>query len=148
MATNPRNNSPVGTGPFIFKEWVRGSHVRLERNPNYWNAPKPYLDVAVARFIPEAPRAAALESGEAQLANKSIALSDIDRFEKLKHVVVDVTPWPYVGDHQQIYFNFDSEPFRKRDVRQAVAQSLNVEVFARTVWYGRGWCRPAPSARP
>ena len=74
------------------------------------------------------PRAAALESGEAQLANKSIALSDIDRFEKLKHVVVDVTPWPYVGDHQQIYFNFDSEPFRKRDVRQAVAQSLNVEV--------------------
>ena len=80
----------------------------------------------------------ALESGEAQLANKSIALSDIDRFEKLKHVVVDVTPWPYVGDHQQIYFNFDSEPFRKREVRQAVAQSLNVEVFARTVWYGRG----------
>ena len=54
VATNPRNNSPVGTGPFIFKEWVRGSHVRLERNPNYWNAPKPYLDVAVARFIPEA----------------------------------------------------------------------------------------------
>ena len=55
VATNPRN-SPVGTGPFIFKEWVRGSHVRLERNPNYWNAPKPYLDVAVARFIPEAAR--------------------------------------------------------------------------------------------
>ena len=80
VATNPRNNSPVGTGPFIFKEWVRGSHVRLERNPNYWNAPKPYLDVAVARFIPEAA-ARALESGEAQLANKSIALSDIDRFE-------------------------------------------------------------------
>ena len=49
------HNSPVGTGPFIF-EWVRGSHVRLERNPNYWNAPKPYLDVAVARFIPEAAR--------------------------------------------------------------------------------------------
>ena len=144
VATNPRNNSPVGTGPFIFKEWVRGSHVRLERNPNYWNAPKPYLDVAVARFIPEAARAAALESGEAQLANKSIALSDIDRFEKLKHVVVDVTPWPYVGDHQQIYFNFDSEPFRKREVRQAVAQSLNVEVFARTVWYGRGVVSASP----
>ena len=83
------------------------------------------------------PRAA-LESGEAQLANKSIALSDIDRFEKLKHVVVDVTPWPYVGDHQQIYFNFDSEPFRKREVRRAVAQSLNVEVFARTVGTGAG----------
>jgi peptide/nickel transport system substrate-binding protein len=145
VATNPRNNSPVGTGPFIFKEWVRGSHVRLERNPDYWDAPKPYLDAAVARFIPEAAaRAAALESGEAQLANKAISLSDIDRFEKLKNVAVDVTPWPYVGDHQQIYFNFDSEPFRKREVRQAVAQSLNIDVFARTVWYGRGVVSASP----
>src|SRR5262245_9194039 len=37
-------NHPVGTGPFVFKEWVKGSHIIVERNPSYWEAGKPYLD--------------------------------------------------------------------------------------------------------
>src|SRR3712207_6930540 len=39
----------VGTGPFVLKEWVRGSHAVLERNPNYWDKPKPYLDRIIIR---------------------------------------------------------------------------------------------------
>lgn len=145
LASNPLNNAPVGTGPFIFKEWVRGNYARLERNPNYWDQPKPYLDAIVVRFVPEAAaRAAALESGEVQLANKAIPLSDIERFQKLPNLNVDITAWPYVGDHQQIYFNFDSEPFKQRAVRQAVAQSLNLDAFAKTIWYGQGTLSASP----
>lgn len=145
IASNPLNNAPVGTGPFIFKEWVRGSHVKLERNPAYWDQPRPYLDGIVARFIPEAAaRAATLESGEVQLGNKVIPLADIERFKALPKLTVDITPWPYVGDHQQIYFNLDSEPFKKKAVRLAVAQALNLDAFANTIWYGHG----VPSASP
>lgn len=145
IAGNPLNNAPIGTGPFVFKEWVRGSHVRLERNPAYWDQPRPYLDSIVARFIPDAAaRAAALESGEVQLGNRVIPLSDIDRFKSLPKVTVDLTAWPYVGDHQQIYFNLDSEPFKKREVRLAVAQALNLQAFVKTIWYGYG----VPSASP
>ncbi|MDR2128223.1 MAG: ABC transporter substrate-binding protein [Burkholderiaceae bacterium] len=145
VASNELNNAPIGTGPFVFKEWVRGSHVRLERNPNYWDKPKPYLDAIVARFIPEAAsRAAALESGEIQLANKAIPLSDVERFRKLPNVLVEITPWPYVGDHQQIYFNFEFAPFKKREVRQAVAQSINIAAFAKTIWFGHGVISASP----
>ena len=145
IATNPLNNAPVGTGPFVFKEWVRGSYARLERNPNYWDQPRPYLDAIVARFIPDAAaRALALESGEVQLGNKAIPLSDIERFKGLAKLAVDTTAWPYVGDHMQIYFNFDSEPFKRKEVRKAVAQALNLEAFRKTVWYGYG----VPSASP
>ena len=144
VATNPRNNSPVGTGPFIFANGCVAAMCGWSAIRTIGTRPSPTWMSRSPDSFRRPPRAAALESGEAQLANKSIALSDIDRFEKLKHVVVDVTPWPYVGDHQQIYFNFDSEPFRKREVRQAVAQSLNVEVFARTVWYGRGVVSASP----
>ena len=38
---NPNGNAPIGTGPYKFKEWVRGSHIIYERNPDYWDAPKP-----------------------------------------------------------------------------------------------------------
>src|SRR6266850_391354 len=42
--TNPYNNAPVGTGPFMFKEWQKGSFVRLVKNPNYHVKGKPYID--------------------------------------------------------------------------------------------------------
>ena len=40
----------------------------VERNPNYWDKPKPYLDRVVVRFVTDsAARAAALESGSLDL---------------------------------------------------------------------------------
>ncbi|MHB8577478.1 MAG: ABC transporter substrate-binding protein, partial [Dehalococcoidia bacterium] len=49
---------PVGTGPFIFQEWVTGSHVTVKKNPNYWGkdvAGKalPYLDQITFTAIPD-----------------------------------------------------------------------------------------------
>jgi peptide/nickel transport system substrate-binding protein len=44
-------NNPVGTGPFVFKEWVKGSHIIVERNPSYWEPGKPYLDRIAFRDI-------------------------------------------------------------------------------------------------
>ncbi|HVR50051.1 MAG TPA: ABC transporter substrate-binding protein, partial [Pseudorhodoferax sp.] len=69
LLKNPANNAPIGTGPFRFKEWVRGSHIALERNPHYWRNGQPYLDGVVFKFIPEAAaRAVALSGGEVQVA--------------------------------------------------------------------------------
>lgn len=47
---------PVGTGPFIVKEWDEGNTLILEKNPNYWkrdlqNNPLPYLDMVYVSFI-------------------------------------------------------------------------------------------------
>jgi peptide/nickel transport system substrate-binding protein len=39
VAANPCNIAPVGTGPFRFVEWARGSHVRVVRNEAYWDPP-------------------------------------------------------------------------------------------------------------
>jgi len=55
---------PVGTGPFRFVEWVRGSHVRLERFEQYWDPELPYLDGATFRFVADAnAQVAALLAG-------------------------------------------------------------------------------------
>jgi peptide/nickel transport system substrate-binding protein len=58
---------PVGTGPYKFKEWVRGERLVLTRNPTYW-AGAPKIDTVVFRVIPEfSARLAALLSGEIDL---------------------------------------------------------------------------------
>ena len=41
---NSFGQHPVGSGPFIFREWAPGSRIVLEKNPSYWESGKPYLD--------------------------------------------------------------------------------------------------------
>ncbi|HEY3152905.1 MAG TPA: ABC transporter substrate-binding protein, partial [Candidatus Binatia bacterium] len=49
---NPRNNDqPVGSGPFKFKEWHKGSHITLVRNENYFKKGRPFLDSVIYRII-------------------------------------------------------------------------------------------------
>ena len=66
VLTNPATLSkPIGTGPFMMKEWVRGQTITLERNPHYWRKGLPYLDQIVFRMIPDtSARVLALKEGE------------------------------------------------------------------------------------
>ena len=58
-------NNPVGSGPFMLKEWVRGSRVVLAPNPHYWQSGKPSADGAVLEVVTEASaRVIKLEAGE------------------------------------------------------------------------------------
>jgi peptide/nickel transport system substrate-binding protein len=61
---------PVGTGPFVFESWERGSKMRIVKNPHYWEMGEdgealPYLDAVVFEVIPDdATRILKLKSGE------------------------------------------------------------------------------------
>ena len=60
---NDLSTHPVGTGPFMFKEWQRGAQIVFQRNPNYWGK-VPYLDEVVLRPMPdEQARYASLQAG-------------------------------------------------------------------------------------
>ena len=58
---------PNGTGAYIFKEWVKGSYVKMTANPDYWQG-KPAIDEVEIRPIAESStRFAALASGQADI---------------------------------------------------------------------------------
>jgi peptide/nickel transport system substrate-binding protein len=61
----------VGTGPFMFSEWVPGDHVTLVKNPSYWNqAGAPYLDKLVFKPFDDAVSAGnALQSGAVDMVD-------------------------------------------------------------------------------
>ena len=145
ILTNPHNSAPVGTGPFGDKGWVRGSHIALERNPEYWDRPKPYLDKVTVRFIPDAAaRALALESGSADLGGQAIPLSDVERFKASPKFAVDTESEPYLGSQQQLYFNLDSPALAKIEVRRALAGALDLNAFNKLVWFGYGQIAASP----
>jgi peptide/nickel transport system substrate-binding protein len=58
-----------GTGPFTWKEWVTGDHITLERNADYWDSGRPYLDGAEIKILRDQQQmVAALEAGTLDVA--------------------------------------------------------------------------------
>ncbi|MBB3660823.1 peptide/nickel transport system substrate-binding protein [Rhizobium sp. BK650] len=143
---NKNGSAPIGTGPFVFKEWVRGSHIILERNADYWDAGKPYLDRVVVRFVPDgAARAAGFETGEFDIGGDNpIPLSDLERVKALPNISVDSRGYETKGDQTQLIFNLDNEYLNNVKVRRAIAHAIDLDVILNTVWYGYGHISPTP----
>ncbi len=136
--TNRNNSAPIGTGPFRFKEYVRGDHVIYERNAEYWDSPRPYLDQLVVKFIPDAAsRSAALESGEVDLGYRTpVAYSDLDRLRAGGKLAFETKGYEYNNNVLSIQFNLDNQYFAKLPVRQAIAHALNIAAICKTIYYG------------
>ena len=137
IAENPNNFAPIGTGPYKFAEWVRGSHARFVRNENYWGAPKPYLDQIIFRFILDpAAAVAALEAGEVQVSVANLPLTDIDRLKTNPKLVVDTAPAAYSPSIARAEFNLENKYLADIRVRHAIAHAINKDFIVDTVYYG------------
>ena len=84
MLADPKNapRNPIGTGPFILKEWVPGNHMIATKNPNYWQEGLPYLDSVELRPIVETQsRESSLKAGTIDLMHSS----DVQTIKDLKN---------------------------------------------------------------
>lgn len=118
--------SPVGAGPFIFKEWVTADHITLERNPDftwgpsYTNGTPPNIQTLIFRTIPESSTiVAGLEAGEITWAgNGYLAPVDVNSLESTG--MFDVIRFPAYATMPYINLNLSKEPFNDLRVRQAL----------------------------
>ncbi|MDR5784838.1 ABC transporter substrate-binding protein [Caballeronia sp. LZ065] len=142
--TNPWNVKPIGTGAFVFKEWVRGSHVTLQRNPDYWDKgvsgkeDKPYLEQIIFKMVPDAAaRAVALETGELTFAaNNPVPEVDVARLQKNPKLVLDTVGWQAPAPMFFFDFNYRRKTFDDIRVRRAFAHAIDRAALARIVWFG------------
>ena len=143
---NPRNNAPVGTGPFRFKEWRRGSEIRLERNPDYWQAGRPYLDQLVFRTIADAgERARGFETGELLYGGfNPVALGEAERLDKLPHLDLESRGYAGLAPMHILAFNLAQRLTADRHVRRAIAHAVDRAALVRSVWLGFGTPADAP----
>jgi peptide/nickel transport system substrate-binding protein len=141
---HPANNAPVGTGPFRFVRWNRGSDLVLERNPDYWQPQRPYLDRLTFRFLPDAgAAAAALETGAIQLAT-TVAPADVARLARNPGLCVQTRPTAFTSTITSFEFNLERPALRDARVRQALAHAIDRAFLVRNVWFGEGVAATSP----
>jgi peptide/nickel transport system substrate-binding protein len=148
ILANPHNIAPIGTGPFRFVRWDRGSHILLQRHPGYWDQPKPYLDQVLYRFIPDAgARSAALEAGDVHLVGESnVPGPDLVRLAALPRLDFDTKGYDYGSSVALLEFNLDRPVFQDVRVRRAIAHALDQQFIAESIWFGYG--KPATGPIP
>ena len=127
------NRHPVGTGPFRLKSWQSGDRIVLERNPDYWDKDRPYLDEIVVRPLPDnTARFASVQSGETDIIWHDRA-EDIVKARKNPNLVVH----EYAGSGAQVYaFNTKRPPFDDVRVRQALRMALDLKTYSDVLWEG------------
>lgn len=127
--------NPIGTGPFKFKEWVKGSHMILIKNPDYWDKGKPLLDQIIVRFITDsASIIAALQAGAIDYVFRGIpyeAYPTLAGNPNLEVIPSKDPPYKLV-----IQFNCNHSILSNRLVRQAIAYAINKSEIANKVTAG------------
>jgi peptide/nickel transport system substrate-binding protein len=121
---HPMNATPVGSGPFKFKEYKKGEFIILERNDDYFIKGKPYLDRIVYKIVRDSSqRVIAMEQGEAHLYTEVESLN-IRRLEKADNLVAG-TGLEAIGPITWLAFNTKRAPFDNVKVRQAIAYAVD-----------------------
>lgn len=145
---------PVGTGPFMVKEWVPKDHITLVRNPEYdWASSffthrgTAYLEQVIFKIIPEgAVRTGTLKTGETQY---------IDDLDPLEYAGLKRDPGFAVIEKGQpgsgfiLLLNVTSKgPVSDVAVRRAVAFGVDREGLNQSVFHGLNKVAWSPLMRP
>jgi peptide/nickel transport system substrate-binding protein len=135
ILNNPHNfDDPIGTGPFMLDEWVKGSHIRLVRNPNYWQKGRPYLDEVVFRILPDtSQRLLAFENHEVDYVPIMLPLSDLDRLNNTDGI--NVVFCGAFGSMHTLMNNLQNEYLSNHKVRQAIAYAMDKQQMNELVNY-------------
>lgn len=133
---------PVGTGPFIFREFRTGEVVSMDRWDDYWGE-KAYLDaIEFSIIIDRDTGINAVISGE-QDFTFNVPPNQLPRVQNQGNLVVDLSPGVF---HYQFYLNLGRAPFDDVRVREAMAIAIDRDAFVLATQEGTG--EPAWGALP
>jgi peptide/nickel transport system substrate-binding protein len=135
---------PVGTGPYIFKEWLPGERVTLEKNPHYFKQGLPYLDTLEFRIMKDPlTMSAALRAGQIDLISR-LPIQQVALLERSPDIRVVTGPdmIPTIG-----LLNLRIKPFDNLTARRAVGgYGIDRAEVAKVAFQGRA--KPLVSVLP
>lgn len=135
--TNPANQRPIGSGPFKFARWEKGSYIEMTRNDQYWKVGKPYLDRLVMKIMPDpSARLLAFERGEVDFLHWYIVpydqvakLRKDPRFQMIQKGDAAATNGFLLMNHRNEYL-------KDVRVRRAIAHAIDRDDISKKALFG------------
>ncbi|NLN07137.1 MAG: hypothetical protein GX167_05905 [Firmicutes bacterium] len=130
----------VGWGPFKLAEWKSGEYIILERNEDYFEEGKPYLDRIIFRMITDTTaQLYAFENQEIDSMGATGAGGILEHIPRLREL-------PFVGYREgladpagmDLFFNLKNDKLSKFEVRAAICHAIDRELINDMVWMGLG----------
>lgn len=137
LLTTKYIREPVSNGAYILKEWVPGTRIVLEANPDYFEG-RPYFDKMVYRIIPDqATMFLELKAGNLDIMNVTP--------QQYKFQVTgpqwdkNFNKYEYLGfSYSYLGYNQEHWIFKDKAVRRALAHAINKDAIIKGVYFGLG----------
>ncbi len=130
--TNPANRAPVGTGPFVFKEWVPDEKIVVVANPHYFRG-RPPIDRYVYRIIPDM----SVQFLELRQGTLSTMTPTPDQYNGYPEFFNAYNKYHYPAfRYDYVAFNLLNPLFQDKRVRQALAMAVNRDEIIKGVYQG------------
>ncbi|MBE2205569.1 MAG: hypothetical protein IAE94_14650 [Chthoniobacterales bacterium] len=128
------NRSPVGTGPFKFGEWKTNEFIRVVRNPDFFDAPGPWLDGIVFRSLPDQlSLRLAFETRQVDFwTAEPWTVSTFQNDPRFDVFSSPSTSYTYIG------WNLKRPLFQDERVRRALAHAVDIPAMVKYILYGYG----------
>jgi peptide/nickel transport system substrate-binding protein len=127
--------APIGTGPFKFDFWHKGSTLKLVKNTDYWEPGKPYLDSVSWTDVPnDNTRQLQVTSGQAQI-DQYPAWSTVSALKSTPSVALSLFP---STETTYLAFNEHVKPFQDVNVRRAMSYAIDRSALVKAVLFGNG----------
>ena len=137
ITSSPLIRKPVGTGPYIFKEWISGDRIVLTSNDNYFEG-KPFVERRITRVIPD------LATMFLELKRYTIDMMGLTPLQALKQTDYpgfrrEFNKYKYLGfSYVYLGYNLKHQVFRDRRVRQAITHAINKQEIIDGILLGQG----------
>ncbi len=121
----------VSNGPYKLDEVKPSSHIKIAKNPNYWDAGKVAIDTVI--FDPSEDRSAVLKryrAGEFDIVYGDLPTDQLGWLRQ--NMPKELHLAPYAGVYYYA-FNTTKPPFNDQRVRQALAMAINREVLVQRI---------------
>ena len=137
----------VGTGPYMLTDWVEGSSITYDKNPDYWGFDEkypenrlPYIDQIRTLIMPEESTfVAALRTRRLDFTGvlSGSSITSLDNAESLRRTNPEIVQWPHLNrsDNSHV-FNVAQPPFDDLRVRKAMQMALDLDTINNTYFKG------------